>query len=190
MKVAFYQWSFSTFSPASAKDDDVEVALAIVLDTLNIAILPVLYGFLRRCCCGSSPLGRRDYGSYTYNNFKSRLVFDCFRLLRPGATSLGGSVHEAIEQDPHLKHCPMISLRATDCFLVAYCNGQRQETLRLSLLYCMDTRGIGDASTASAYPFSVLTRPPQAKLLAPESKATLPLVYEIQQPVEPSAWCL
>ncbi|KDO26744.1 hypothetical protein SPRG_20542 [Saprolegnia parasitica CBS 223.65] len=186
--VAFYQWSFTYFTAVDARDDQIEVSLAIAVYTLNIAILPVLYGFLRRCCCKASPFRRRNYSSYTYNNFKSRLVFDCFRLLRPGATALGGSIHEAIERDPHLKHCPTISLRATDCFLVAYCNGQRQETLRLSLLSCMDTRGVSDASNASTFPFNVLTRPPQAELLDPES--SLPLIYEIQRPAAPSAWCL
>ncbi|EQC30931.1 hypothetical protein SDRG_11409 [Saprolegnia diclina VS20] len=188
--VAFYQWSFAYFLPVSAQDDQVEVSLAILVYTLNIAILPVLYGFcaplLRHCCCRASR--RPNYSSYTYSNFKSRLVFDCFRLIPPGATALGGNVHQAIERDPHLKRCPTISLRATDCFLTVYCNGQRQETLRLSLLCCMDTQSIGDASTASSFPFNVLTLPPQAALLVPQT--TQPLVYEIQRPNEPSAWCL
>ncbi|OQR87706.1 hypothetical protein ACHHYP_08118 [Achlya hypogyna] len=189
MLARLYQSLFNCLVPPVRQGEEVEAVVGSIVYTCIIVSLPLFYGF-------AAPHHRRDpaaieYHSFNYNNLKNRLALRM--LAKYDAVKVyGGNVHAAVHADPRLKSCPTVSLCATDCFLLCYCNGRLEEKLRLSLVRTLDVQRITitDAKEPSRFHMNELRLPRQRVLvegtLGP-SKAT---AYELQRPTEPSVWCL
>ncbi|KDO22644.1 hypothetical protein SPRG_12273 [Saprolegnia parasitica CBS 223.65] len=135
------------------------------VDPTVLAIAVMVYGPLLTWMNGHIPVFTRLYQwtfTFYYNNIKNRVTLGTLRRRPPRQTARGGTVHAIMETYPQLKATPTINLRATDCFVLCYCNGQLYERLRVSLLQCLDRRDADKVIAHSAEPSEFVSAPPNS----------------------------
>ncbi|EQC30921.1 hypothetical protein SDRG_11400 [Saprolegnia diclina VS20] len=200
-----YQWIFNCVVPSRDQGQRIEAGVGASVYTVLIGSLPLLHGLVMPHLRPAPAQGSRRrrttivegpaYSSFHYNNTKNRVVLQLLQMLRrfPTARSIGGQVHAAAEKLPRLKRCPTISLRGTDCFVLCYCNGRLDETLRLSLLSTLQLQPsvVIEAPTPSDFTVDVL-QPLDHSVFVKRQEASGPQIplLVLQRASTPSVWCL
>ncbi|OQR92652.1 hypothetical protein ACHHYP_03364 [Achlya hypogyna] len=192
-----YHLLFSALVSPELRNEMNDVLLGCIFYTIMIAVLPLVYGFLAahfQLRQGT----RTNYGSFRYNNIKNRALFKClnsFRATKAGAAR-GGAVYALFNFDARYKHCPTISMRGADCFLLCHnATSNTSENFRLSLLDSLDMNPRDDKLTVH-----VATKPPTYVVNAIDVPAQVVMQgksptpqwsgrVEIHRPTVPSAWC-
>ncbi|KDO18990.1 hypothetical protein SPRG_15781 [Saprolegnia parasitica CBS 223.65] len=194
-----YQWTFTVGVPTASANHVIESCLGCIVYVQLIASIPLLYGLTTPYFDTAKRAKKKkteiDYASFYYNNIKNRVALGTLRRRPPRQTARGGTVHAIMEAFPQLKATPTINLRATDCFVLCYCDGQLYERLRVSLLQCLDRRNADKVIAHSAEPseFVVnLLRPAPLFALRDKGAGSAPpnKPYAMHRAASPSVWCI
>ncbi|OQR99813.1 hypothetical protein ACHHYP_04325 [Achlya hypogyna] len=125
----------------------------VFLYTISLGTLPLTYGFLKaaiNCAIGELKFemmciarrlqccDRNQIHQLFVQSGKEPGDWWQRASVHSALAEAGGSVYALFTISPRYERCPTISFRATDCFVLCYCDGVLCERLRLTLLATLD----------------------------------------------------